>query len=122
VDKDKVVPRKAVSVARIADIPDGERKLVNVEGMSVGVFHHKGNWYALCNQCLHRGGPVATGRLEGDVLTCPWHGFQYNVTTGQLLVDPNARVDTFPVVVEGGEVLLLVPDEAKLAVADEDAT
>jgi nitrite reductase (NADH) small subunit/3-phenylpropionate/trans-cinnamate dioxygenase ferredoxin subunit len=93
----------------VQDIPDGERKLVSVEGLSIGVFHHKGGWYALCNQCLHRGGPIATGPLEGDIITCPWHGFQYDVMTGQLLVDPSARLDTFPVVIAGDEVRVLIP-------------
>ncbi|MCA1554810.1 MAG: Rieske 2Fe-2S domain-containing protein, partial [Chloroflexi bacterium] len=109
-DKDQVVPRRAVTVARVQDIPDGERKLVNVDGLSIGVFHHDGNWYALRNSCLHRGGPVATGKLDCDTLTCPWHGFQYDVTTGRLLVDPRARLDTYPVMVECDEVRLLVPD------------
>ena len=109
VDKDKEIPRKKVVVARIHEIPDGERKLVSVEGLSIGIFHHKGGWYALCNQCLHRGGPVATGALDGDVITCPWHGFQYNVTSGQLLVDPSARLDTFPILIEGDEIHVMIP-------------
>lgn len=109
VDKDKAVPRKQVRVAHVHEIPDGERKLVKVGELSIGIFHHNGGWYALCNQCLHRGGPVATGALQGDIITCPWHGFQYNVTSGQLLVDPNARLDTFPVVVVDDEIHVLIP-------------
>ncbi len=61
------------------------------------------------NSCLHRGGPVATGSLDGDVLTCPWHGFQYDVTTGKLLIDPNARLDMYAVSIVGDEVHLLCP-------------
>jgi nitrite reductase/ring-hydroxylating ferredoxin subunit/hemoglobin-like flavoprotein len=115
-DKGQVIPRKDVPVAHVEDVPEGERKIVNVDGLSIGVFHHKGNWYAVHNSCLHRGGPVATGRLEGDTLTCPWHGFQYNVTTGRLLVDPSACLDTYPVVVEDGEIHLQVPDVSTVAV------
>ncbi len=100
---------KKVAVAKAADVPDGERKLVAVDGLSIGVFHHKGKWYALRNRCLHRGGPVCTGSLVDDTLTCPWHGFQYNVTTGQMLVDPNAFLDTYPVSVEEDQVVLQVP-------------
>ncbi|MCW5880877.1 MAG: Rieske 2Fe-2S domain-containing protein [Anaerolineae bacterium] len=111
-DKDQAVPRHAVPLAHVEDIPEGERKLFQVDGLSIGVFHHNGQWYALRNSCLHRGGPVCTGTLKGDTLTCPWHGFQYNVTTGQLLTDPGARLDTYPVQIDNGHVEVLLPDKA----------
>jgi len=103
------IEHKDVVVARAADIPEGERKIVQVEGLSIGVFHHKGNWYALRNSCLHRGGPVATGCLEGDILACPWHGYQYHVTNGELLLDPSAKLTMYPVEVRDGDVRLRVP-------------
>lgn len=98
-----------VIVAQEDEIPDGERKLVEVAGMSIGVFHHKGAWYSLRNYCLHRGGPVATGRLIDDNIVCPWHGYTYNVTNGCLLLDPSAKLDTYPVTVRSGQVWLRVP-------------
>jgi nitrite reductase/ring-hydroxylating ferredoxin subunit len=103
-------PLKEMFVARVEEIPDGERKIVQVDGISIGVFHHKGEWYALRNYCLHRGGPVATGCLEDDVLTCPWHGFKYNVTTGQMLVDPNAKLEMYRVNVHDGQVYITVAE------------
>ena len=74
-DKDKVVPRKDVIVAKVEDIPEGSRKIVQVDGLSIGIFHHKGVFHAFHNSCLHRGGPVCTGRLEEDVITCPGMAF-----------------------------------------------
>ena len=59
--RDEPMPVKDVVVAEAAAIPDGERKIVQVDGLSIGVFHHKGGWYALRNSCMHRGGPVGTG-------------------------------------------------------------
>jgi nitrite reductase/ring-hydroxylating ferredoxin subunit/hemoglobin-like flavoprotein len=100
---------KRVTVARADDIPDGERKIVTVDGISIGVFHQGDTWSALRNSCLHRGGPVATGKLEGDILTCPWHGFQYDVCDGHLLVDPKSHLDTFKVMIENGDVVLEIP-------------
>jgi nitrite reductase/ring-hydroxylating ferredoxin subunit/hemoglobin-like flavoprotein len=100
---------QVVSVARADDIPEGERKIVNVDGISIGIFHHNGNWYALHNSCLHRGGPVCTGPLNGDVIECPWHGFQYDVRDGHLLTDPKSHLDTFRVSVEDEEVKLEMP-------------
>jgi nitrite reductase/ring-hydroxylating ferredoxin subunit/hemoglobin-like flavoprotein len=109
---DRALIYKKVAVAQVADIPDGERKIVQVDGLSIGVFHHHGQWYALRNSCLHRGGPVCTGPLADDVLTCPWHGFQYNVTNGQLLVDPAAHLDTYALFIENGAIVLQIPDRA----------
>ena len=109
VGQEQSLPHKDVFVARISEIPEGERKIVQVDGLSIGVFHHKGDWYAVHNSCLHRGGPVATGSLDGDVLTCPWHGFQYDITTGKLLIDPNARLDMYAVSIAGDEVHLFCP-------------
>lgn len=99
---------KEVVVARVDEIPDGERKIVSVEGLSIGVFHHQGEWYAVRNSCLHRGGPVAAGSLEGDTLICPWHGYRYNVTNGKLLIDPRTKLETYPVTIKDGEVLLSI--------------
>jgi len=96
-------------VADAAAIPDGERMIVQVGDRSIGVFHHGGKWYALHNYCLHRGGPVATGSLEGDTLTCPWHGYQYDVTTGKFLLDPGVGLDTFSVEMSDGKVKLRIP-------------
>jgi len=98
-----------VLAGTVEEIPEGERKIIQVDELSIGVFHHQGGWYALRNSCLHRGGPVCTGSLEGDVLTCPWHGYQYKVTNGQLLVDPSAELAGYPVQVRDGLVYLQVP-------------
>jgi nitrite reductase/ring-hydroxylating ferredoxin subunit len=96
-------------VARDEDIPDGERKIVQVGDLSIGVFHHKGKWYAVRNSCLHRGGPVATGSLAGDTITCPWHGFQYDLTNGELLTDRKAKLALYPVEVRNGDIHLSIP-------------
>ena len=74
------------------------------------------------NRCLHRSGPVATGPLEGDILTCPWHGFQYNLVSGELLVDPAADLEMYPVIIRDGEIYLQVPDLAAEVPASREAT
>ena len=98
-----------ILVALETEIPHGERKIIRANGISIGVFHHKGDWYAIRNSCLHRGGPVASGKLVGDDLICPWHGYTYNITSGRLLLDPSARLDMFEVIVQEGEVFVRVP-------------
>jgi len=105
----RIIEHKNVFVASEDEIPEGERKIIDVDGLSIGVFHHNGKWYGLRNSCLHRGGPVCTGKIEGDTITCPWHGFQYNLTDGSLLSDPSARLDIYPVTVSTGRVHLTYP-------------
>lgn len=111
-----------VVVGAESEIPDGERKIIQAGNLSIGVFHHKGEWYAIRNLCLHRGGPVAAGRLDGDNLICPWHGYTYDVTTGRLLLDPTARLDTYPVKIVDGQVIVVTPvnddekEEAKIEI------
>jgi nitrite reductase/ring-hydroxylating ferredoxin subunit len=109
------IPIKEVAVGRADEVPEGGRKIVELDGLSVGIFHHRGNWYAVENRCLHRGGPVATGRLEGDTLSCPWHGFEYNVTTGEMLVDPTAALTIFGLTERDGVLYLQVPDLGAIA-------
>ena len=106
-------PVNEVEICAVEEIAEGERKIVQIGDLSIGIFHHKGSWYALKNSCLHRGGPVCTGTLEGDVLICPWHGYQYDVTTGRLLVDPSAQLLIFPISLRDNKIYLQVPEDTR---------
>lgn len=80
-------------------------KLVNVSGQDIALFKVGGSFYAIDNTCPHAGGPLAEGELEGEVVTCPWHGSQFNVKTGQLIAPPAQEgVKSFPVRVTGNDV------------------
>ena len=97
-----------VVVARVDEIPVGSRKIVQVEELSIGVFHRQDGWYALRNSCLHRGGPVCTGSIDGEIITCPWHGYTYEVTTGTLTLDRSTGLQSYPVEIRDGEVHLRI--------------
>jgi nitrite reductase/ring-hydroxylating ferredoxin subunit len=83
--------------------------IIEVDDLSIGVFHHKGGWYALHNSCLHRGGPVCAGPLEDDTLICPWHGYEYNLPDGKLLLDRDATLPMYEVEIVDGIVQIKVP-------------
>lgn len=104
-------------VATVNEIPPGQRKLVEVEGRSIGVFNINGEFFALRNNCPHQGGALCTGRLtgfltasapgnytysrRGEILRCPWHGWEFDVKTGQSWWDPaRTRVRSYEVSVE----------------------
>ena len=97
-----------VKVASASDLKPGENKVVNVNGTDVALFNVDGELFAISNTCLHRGGPLGEGFLEGDVVTCPWHGWRYNVKTGENAMLPTAKVPTYQVKVEGNDVLVAV--------------
>jgi nitrite reductase (NADH) small subunit/3-phenylpropionate/trans-cinnamate dioxygenase ferredoxin subunit len=97
-----------VPVARTHDVPPGTGKVVEANGRLIALFNVAGTFYALDNTCLHRGGPVGEGDLEDAIVTCPWHGFQYDVTTGRNVFDVQVGLETFAVRVEGDEVSIAV--------------
>ncbi len=101
------------------EIPPGGRKIVEVAGRSIGVFNIDGEYFALRNRCPHQGGALCEGKLWGvltaptpgafeyepsrEILTCPWHGWEFHVRTGQSWCEPaRLRVRSYPVSVEEG--------------------
>jgi nitrite reductase/ring-hydroxylating ferredoxin subunit len=95
-----------VRAATVADVPPGTGRCVQVEGKEIALFNVGGTFHAIDNTCLHRGGPLAEGELDGTVVTCPWHGWQYDLTTGQNVMDDSERVARYDVKVEGDAVLI----------------
>jgi nitrite reductase (NADH) small subunit/3-phenylpropionate/trans-cinnamate dioxygenase ferredoxin subunit len=89
----------------VADVAPGTAKLVAVDGKDVALFNVDGTFYALDNECPHRGGPLGEGDLEGCIVTCPWHAWQYDVRTGESITD-DLKVARYDVKVEGGDVLV----------------
>jgi nitrite reductase (NADH) small subunit/3-phenylpropionate/trans-cinnamate dioxygenase ferredoxin subunit len=98
---------KLVKVAETNEIAPGTGKVVAAEGNSIALFNVAGTFYAIDNACTHVGGPLGEGELAGDVVTCPWHGAQFNVITGDVLAPPaRSGVRSFPVKVQGNDVLV----------------
>lgn len=95
-----------VKVATLADLPPGSGKCVDVNGKQLALFNVDGTVYAIDNACLHRGGPLGEGELEGSVVTCPWHGWQYDVRTGVNTMDESEHLACYEVRVEGNDVLV----------------
>ena len=75
----------------------------------VALFNVDGKFYALDGICPHAGGPLGEGELRGTVVTCPWHGWQFDVTTGQHCLNARLMHQTFAVRVEGDDILVEVP-------------
>jgi nitrite reductase/ring-hydroxylating ferredoxin subunit len=118
-----------VFVAKIADLPDGERKIVQHGAHDIGVFHWEGQFYAYANMCLHQGGPACEGLIMHQVedvigpdktwigqkfsdkqvnFVCPWHGYEYDLRTGECVPDRSLRLKKYNVVRRGDDIYVAI--------------
>jgi nitrite reductase/ring-hydroxylating ferredoxin subunit len=133
-------------ICRASELPPGERRIVEVGKRSIGVFNVHGDFYAIRNLCPHQAAPLCRGIVtgttlpsqpgeyiwakDGEIVRCPWHGWEFDITTGQSIFNPHKmrvkkytvtvepvgpaviaaeedeRIETFPVTVEDGWVIL----------------
>jgi nitrite reductase/ring-hydroxylating ferredoxin subunit len=123
---DAMTARSGVVVGRSSDLEEGGRSVVSVDGEEIGIFRVDGSLYAWSNYCMHLGGPVCQGmiinrvgeridddgRSLGDYFTdemhivCPWHGYEYDITTGEHPADPSIRLHGYSVFERDGEILV----------------
>ena len=95
-----------MKVMQAQELEDGENRVVRVEGRSLAIFRVGDEFFATDNFCLHRGGPLGEGSLEGYDVTCPWHGWTYDVRSGSFQVIPALKVRTYPTKLEDGSVFV----------------
>jgi nitrite reductase (NADH) small subunit len=139
VSGDIATPMKRHPVAQAADIPPGSRRVVSVGRIEIGLFNVDGEIHAYRNACPHAGAPVCLGRVsgtsmpspvyeyiygrEGCILRCPWHGWEFDLRTGEHIVDPRTRLrevrvetgktenlDRLPLEQAGGTLYVLLPE------------
>ena len=97
-------------VAALDELPEGRVKTVSCGTQSVCLTHHQGRYGALDNACPHQGGPLGEGSIENGWLRCPWHGWEFDIRTGQSWCDPDhTYVRSFKVSVEPGASLVKGP-------------
>jgi nitrite reductase/ring-hydroxylating ferredoxin subunit len=97
---------KRARVAGVGEIGAGQARVVEVEGRTLALFNVDGTLYAIDNTCPHRGGPLGEGDVEGRIVSCPWHAWRWDVTTGSNANNPAVKVACYPVRVEGNSVFV----------------
>ena len=98
-------------VASVGEIPPGEARAVEVDGTPIAIYNVEGEFFATCDTCSHEEASLAEGWLDDDVVTCPSHGAEFSVRTGEALSLPATEpVATYPVRVEGDEIFVAVED------------
>ena len=119
--------RKRLAAGPAAEINPGQRRIVDLDGKRIGIFNVKGSYYALHNRCPHMAGALCAGPItgttlpteevpparrefvygrEGEILRCGWHGWEFDITTGQCLISTRIKARTYPVTVENGEIIV----------------
>jgi nitrite reductase/ring-hydroxylating ferredoxin subunit len=115
-------------VGKASEIADGDRRIVFIGDREIGVFNHKGKYYAYSNVCLHQGGPACEGLIIAKVeerimpdktsrglyfsedemhFVCPWHGYEYDITTGEFVADRRQKLRSYEVVRRGDDVYVI---------------
>ena len=96
-----------VKVASASEISPDKMKLVQYKGQPVCLAYSKGKYYAVGNTCTHMGGPLAQGKLEDQIVECPWHGSRFDLATGQVKRGPAQSPEkAYEVKVEGSSILV----------------
>jgi nitrite reductase (NADH) small subunit len=96
-----------VKVCAAAELPPGQCREVKAGDKTLALYNVGGTFHATTNTCIHRGGPLGQGMLEGQVVMCPWHAWTFDVTTGENTANGQLKVQTYPVTVDAaGDVLV----------------
>src|SRR5579875_17161 len=101
--------------AKSEEIPAGQIREFQVNGKAVAIANVGGKVFAINSICLHHGGPLGEGDLEGSVVSCPWHGWQYDVTTGKLVQQPETGVECYAIELRGEDVYVDVGEGRSFA-------
>jgi 3-phenylpropionate/trans-cinnamate dioxygenase ferredoxin subunit len=96
-----------VKVGNVSDFPPGTLRKVVVSNVPILIANFNGKFYAISNSCTHRGAPLSDGESDHGMLICPWHGGQFNITTGKAIIPPPVKdLSVFDVLVKRSEVFL----------------
>ena len=94
-----------IKVATTTELAPGQAMRVEVQGKAIALFNLGGSYHAIDDTCTHRGGPLSEGQVQGDMVTCPWHGAKFKVTSGEVLGPPaRTGVASYPTRISGSDI------------------
>jgi len=99
-----------VRAVAAGELAPGRCTEVSIGGKPVALYNVEGTFYATSNVCIHRGGPLGQGLLTGHEVMCPWHAWTWDVRSGENTANPSLRIPSYETKVEGGDVLVRIPD------------
>ena len=116
------VVKGLVEVCLVDELAPGQKKIVDVDNRSIGIFNVAGQFYALANRCPHAGGELCRGEVTGtssaeqpyaitwhragEIVRCPWHSWEFDIATGNTITEPKRSVRTYKTVIKKGRVYI----------------
>lgn len=97
---------QVLKAASASDLPPGSARSVTLNGIDVALFNVDGRLSAFDNACPHRGGSLSEGALRGATVTCPWHAWEFDVSTGACLNNPAAKLKRYDIQTQGNDILV----------------
>jgi 3-phenylpropionate/trans-cinnamate dioxygenase ferredoxin subunit len=105
----KEVPEGYIRVGKTSDIPDGQLRVFDVNGESIIVVNINGEFFAFRNECSHMELDLTDSEIDGEVLTCPWHGAQFNIRTGDVVRLPASEpLERYDIMVDGDDIFVKI--------------
>ena len=101
-----------IAVAESSELADDAAREIVIEQKIIAIFRHRGQLHALDGMCAHQGGPIAEGKIEAGCVTCPWHGWQYELDTGIQTINRQPLQQTFEIRERDGKIEIKIPAEA----------
>lgn len=99
-----------IFAAKLAEVPNFGKKVVTVNGQQLLLINIKGEIFACENECPHQGSPMQAGIVKDGHLSCPRHGYRFNLKSGSCLDNPDFKLKLFPVQIQGDEILVELAD------------
>ena len=100
-------------VCKVGEVPEGQAKACLAGGKVVALFCVGGEYHAIDDMCPHMGASLAGGHVENGIVTCPWHAWRFRVTDGTWADNPRIKIGSYPVRIEGNDVLIGVEPPAR---------
>jgi nitrite reductase (NADH) small subunit len=95
---------KSVAIAKFDELESGKGKIIEMNGKEIALFKIENKIFAIDNECKHKGGPLGEGICNEGIVTCPWHQWRYDLKTGLCPENPQIKVQTYEVSVEGNDI------------------
>jgi len=103
---------KLITIAKTTEIPENEGRAFPVGDRMIAVFQVDGTFFAMDDFCPHQGASLSAGWIHDGCVACPWHAWRFQLTDGTWMDNPKIKTETYPVTIQGDDILVELPEDA----------